>query len=71
MRSAIIIFHIYSRWRNSEIGEIFSVSGDAVGKKVARIERGAPKDRQLGVITKQFLSLFAARCRSTSEPADL
>jgi putative transposase len=57
--AAIAIFHRYSRWRNCEIGEMFSISGDAVVKKVARFTSMAKKDQQMMKITGQFLSLFA------------
>ena len=58
--AAIVIFHRFSLWRNNDIGEMFGISGDAVGKKVARFESGARKVRKLEQMMTQFLSLFAA-----------
>lgn len=58
--AAIMIFHKYSSWRVSEIGEKFGVSGGAVCKAAARCGKAIKKDPETESKIARFCSIFSA-----------
>ena len=52
--TAIVVFHRHSRWRVSEIGALFGISGSTVSKTVERHEKISKKDGALARTTERI-----------------